>query len=192
MHKFDPAKIARLVSAERTEEMAPEAFLRSAGLSEGDIFADIGCGPGFYALPAAQIVGEKGRVYAVDTQEEMLEHLSRRDPPANVVPVNSTESSIPLEDSSADFVLAAFVLHEAADPAAFLREIKRLMRPGARFLLVDWQRQSEERGPPEEERIAGDEAARLVEEAGFSETASALLGASYYTVSALKARGPGG
>ncbi|MFQ5586603.1 MAG: class I SAM-dependent methyltransferase [Thermodesulfobacteriota bacterium] len=188
MHKFDPAKRARLLSDERLKEMAPSEFLRTNGLSSGMSIADIGCGPGFFALPAAEIVGAKGRVYAVDTEPAMLNELRSRKPPENVTLLQSDESRIPIGDGACDLVLLAFVLHEAEDKVTFLRELKRLLQIDGRLLLIDWEKKVEEKGPPFEERIERTEAVCLTERAGFVVEEAGNINPSHYKVVATKSK----
>jgi ubiquinone/menaquinone biosynthesis C-methylase UbiE len=85
----------------------------------------------------------------------------------NVEVVRSDELSIPLPDGTADAALAAFVLHEPGDPVAFLAEIRRLLRPGGRALVLDWQKRETDGGPPLEHRIEPQEAAEAMRRARF-------------------------
>lgn len=188
MHKFDPAKIEMLMGKERKRELHPVEFLRSNGLSSGMCIADIGCGPGFFSLPAADIVGKSGKVYAVDIQKEMLEELKNRNPPQNVHVhiVHSSENHIPIEDGTCDIVFTAFVFHETSDPILFLKELKRLLRPGGKLLLLDWQKKEEEKGPPYEERIDITEAEEFIKKAGFKIDGKGNIGSSYYNVAGIK------
>ena len=64
--KFDPRKKDQLTAPEREEKLHPKALLQSFGLQAGNFMADIGCGPGFFTIPAAEIVGPNGKVYAAD------------------------------------------------------------------------------------------------------------------------------
>jgi len=167
MHKFDPSKRARLMSDERRNELLPWEFLKANGLSSGMTVADIGCGPGFFTLPAAEIVGPGGTVYAVDSEPVMVEEVKRSTPAAHVTCIHSGESSIPLGDGSCDYALLAFTLHEAKERGLFLEEVKRILKKEGTLLLLDWEKRDEERGPPREERIAKEEAQHLMEAAGF-------------------------
>ena len=186
MHKFEPKHTARLLSEEREKALSPKRLLEEAGLKEGGTFADIGCGPGFFTLPASMIVGEKGRVFAVDTQQEMLDQLKARKPPKNVVLVKSGESSVPVDDSSADLVLIAFVLHEAERKSVFLKEIKRITKAGGAVLIIDWKKKKEEHGPPVEERLTAKAVSELLTGAGFKGIKASSLNASHYRISARK------
>lgn len=186
MHKFDPKNIALLIGEERRKEMDPFDFLKSNGLSPGMCVADIGCGPGFFTFPMAEIVGERGRVYAVDVQEDMLKELKRRNPPANVSVIQSGENHIPIEDGACDMVFLAFVFHEAGEKVAFLKELKRLLKPEGKLLLLDWEKKVEDKGPPYEERIEMAEAERLIKKTGFKIEEKGSVTPSHYKISARK------
>lgn len=183
MHKFNPEHLERLMSEERQKELAPEKVLREAGLRAGQIFADIGAGPGFFTIPAAHIIGPSGIAFAVDTQAEMLIDLrDRRNPPDNIVLMKSEEYEIPIADYEADFALLSYVLHESADKVRLLKEIMRIMKPGATLLVLDWVKKAEEHGPPLEERISDKEARAFVEEAGFDVVQLSPLNPSHYRI----------
>ncbi|MBI2412517.1 MAG: methyltransferase domain-containing protein [Deltaproteobacteria bacterium] len=186
MHKYSPEKIGRLLRPARAREIRPLAVLKDAGLKKDDFFADIGSGPGFFSLPASRVVGKKGVVYAIDTQAEMLEGLKNQSPPPNVVPVLSGENSIPLGPSIVDFALIAYVLHEADNKARFLKEVRRIMRPGARLLIIDWKKKKEEHGPPREERLSIRTVEGLLRKAGFVSVKASPLSGSHYKIQALK------
>jgi ubiquinone/menaquinone biosynthesis C-methylase UbiE len=49
--------------------------LLNIGLKPGDTFIDVGSGEGYFAIPAAKIVGEQGRIFALDSNEEALRRL---------------------------------------------------------------------------------------------------------------------
>ncbi|HHD11970.1 MAG TPA: methyltransferase domain-containing protein [Deltaproteobacteria bacterium] len=185
-HKFSPQSIERLLSEERCNAVKPHQFLRDCGLDAGMTVADVGCGPGFFTVPASNIVGRKGLVYAIDVQEEMIRILKRRTRRKNIVPLLSKEHRIPLDARTVDFALLAYVLHEAEDKFKFLKEVKRIMKKGARIVVLDWKKKREKEGPPFAERLALKDARRLVEEAGLSVDRVSSFGSSHYIISALK------
>lgn len=185
-HKFSPEHIARLLSDERTKAIDPEKVLRDAGLKEGDFFADIGSGPGFFTIPASRIVGLRGVAFAIDTQKEMLLNLRDRNPPDNIVLLLSEEDNIPIGDSEADFALLAYMLHETGNMDAFLKEVKRVVRPGGTVLVIDWKKQKEEHGPPEEERLTEEEVSVLLAGAGLFVASVSALNPSHYRILAKK------
>lgn len=184
MHKFNPSHIELLVGEERYKEMDPLEFLKENGVSPGMWIADIGCGPGFFTIPAAEIVGREGRVYAVDLQEEMLAELRRRNPPENVIIVHSSENSIPIiiEDGRCDMALLTFVLHEAEDRVIFLKEVKRLLKPKGRLILLDWEKKVEDKGPPFNERLDKSDAESLIKGAGLEIEEMGSINPSHYKI----------
>jgi ubiquinone/menaquinone biosynthesis C-methylase UbiE len=169
-HKFDPEHLARLQDPERVEWQDPDAILETFGVGRGMILADVGAGPGFFTLPAARLVGGKGRIYAIDVQEPMLWALQKRlveERVDNVLPVFSRENLIPLPSASVDFALLVNALHELEGNAT-LREIRRVLREGGGFGVVDWKKEPMEHGPPVEHRVSLDDARSLLATKAFS------------------------
>lgn len=101
---------------------------------------DFGCGPGFFTLEAARLVGEKGRVVAADLQPEMLEKLARAargtQLEQRIVLHRCQEDRIGAQGPF-DAVLAIYVLHETPDQARALEEIKGLLKPSGKLLVVE-------------------------------------------------------
>ena len=91
-HKFDINNMHKLDNPRRREVLPPDEILRKLNINKGDIFADIGCGIGYFSLPAAKLVGETGVVYALDIYSDMLKLLEEKvllDQLANVSPIIS-------------------------------------------------------------------------------------------------------
>lgn len=184
-HHFDPARVERLVSDERREMLPPEEILAAVGVAQGQVVVDLGAGPGFFTLPAARLVGEKGRVYAVDVQPALLEVCKRRAAEAGVTgieTVHSEESRVPLPNATADRVFIAYVLHEADEPVALLREAARLLRPGGEVAVADWHKTEGTPGPPLEHRIGEDELAETAAQAGLKVVPSSYRNENFYLV----------
>ncbi|MCX5985813.1 MAG: class I SAM-dependent methyltransferase, partial [Chloroflexi bacterium] len=145
-HRFHPSQLDRLTSAERHAELPPLASLSAAGVVGGMTVIDLGCGPGFFAIPAAGIVGPRGHVYGVDVQAGMIEHLrteiDRRQIP-NISVLLSTESRVALPDETADIVFIAVVLHEVEDPVAFLGEAGRLVKRDGTIAIIEFHKRDD-------------------------------------------------
>jgi ubiquinone/menaquinone biosynthesis C-methylase UbiE len=112
-----------------------------AGLIDpGDTVVDVGCGPGFFTLPMARMTGETGTVIAVDLQEEMLRHVRQRAEKARLaarIRTHRCSADALGLTVEADLVLAFYMLHEVPDPAAFLAQVRAILRPGGRMLLIE-------------------------------------------------------
>ena len=116
----------------------------------------------------------------------MLREIKRGADEVNIQAVKSVGNSIPLEDGISDFVLLAYVLHEAESKGVFLKEGRRILKPGAILLLLDWEKKAEENGPPFEERLSREETLGYLKETGFSTEAISSFGESHYKISARK------
>ena len=134
------------MSEERKQWHNPETILRHACATKGMTMADLGSGPGFFTIPMAKLAGEKGLVYAVDSNQSMLNSLieniakSGIDSPGIVKVINSDVSHTGIPKESVDLVLFANVLHEVEDRQAFFQEVKRISKPNAYVVDVDWKK----------------------------------------------------
>jgi ubiquinone/menaquinone biosynthesis C-methylase UbiE len=109
-------------------------------VAPGDTAIDFGCGPGFFTLPMAEMVGLEGRVVAVDLQAAMLDRLRLRAERAGLlarITLHRCEADTIGELPPADAALAFYMVHEVPDVARFLGEVSAALKPGGRFLLVE-------------------------------------------------------
>jgi ubiquinone/menaquinone biosynthesis C-methylase UbiE len=139
--KFDPQHKDLLLAPEREKALKPKELLKSFGLKSGDTIADIGCGPGFFTLPAAAIVGPTGKVYALDVQSDMAATVTMRvaDLGLHHVEVMTTEETeVPLPSKSVQMVWMAFVLHEMEKRAMYLHRLRPCLRAGGRVVVLEW------------------------------------------------------
>jgi ubiquinone/menaquinone biosynthesis C-methylase UbiE len=110
---------------------------------EGMTTLDIGPGMGYFTLPMAAMVGDTGRVIAVDLQEKMLDSLKRRADRAGLAGRIETRlctvTSLNIDDLSerVDFALTFAVLHEMLDIPHALKSIGRTLRPGGTLLIAE-------------------------------------------------------
>ncbi len=101
---------------------------------------DIGCGLGWFSIPLAKMVGDRGKVIAVDLQQQMLSMLRRRAERAGVaerIELHKCEPDRLGIDSDADFALVFAVLHEVPDQHRFLGEVSDGLMAGGKLLLAE-------------------------------------------------------
>ena len=186
-HKFG-GNWAMLVSDERRRAQPPEQILALVEPRTGETVLDLGTGPGFVALPLGEAVGPTGRVIAADISAEALEHLRGRAAQAgltNIVPTLVEESLLPLGAASVDAALLINVLHELADPHTSIAELRRVLRPGGRLGIVDWDPEAGAgRGPSPAERVPSSRAAEWLAAAGFVPGNPVRIGPAFYGLTA--------
>jgi len=137
----------------------PEQFWRTFGLRANQTVVHLGSGAGFYLIPAAKIVGKKGRAIGIDVLEDMLQEAegrAKREGVADIVETirsnleNKNGSS--LADNMADVTLVANILYQS-DPVKIITEAARITKPGGAVIIVEWDVIATPLGPPAEQRV---------------------------------------
>ena len=152
----------------------PFKTLRRMGLSKGMDVLDVGCGPGFWALPAAKIVGRDARVLACDISPKMLAAAKQRaaaEGITNIVFRKAKTYGVPFKPERVDFCLMNYVLHEVDDPKRLLTEVVKVLRPGGFLAVYEWAKKKAEIGPPLSDRIAQSKMESLFRSNGLRRTA---------------------
>lgn len=188
----DQARLARVLADRRSQSAA--FFSRTAGdwdalrdelygstfhleglmaaVDPGWVVADLGCGTGRTSAAVAPFVRQ---VIAVDASDEMLAAARHRLGAVDNVEVRQGAlESLPIADGSVDLALLVLVLHHVGDPAAVLKEARRVLAPGGRLIVIDMQPHDREeyRGQMGHVWLGFSESqiGRLLAGAGFSAT----------------------
>lgn len=188
-HRFDAKKKHKLDNEQRRKILPPKQTLINLNLKEGDIMADIGCGIGYFTIPASKIVGESGKIFAMDISSEMLQDVEikiNEDSISNIEPILTEENNLKLEDNAVTFAFISFVLHEADEKENFLSEIKRIISPEGKIAIVEWEKISSEFGPPIEHRLDRIYLTKMLDSLGFSNISTIDIGENYYGIIAQK------
>jgi ubiquinone/menaquinone biosynthesis C-methylase UbiE len=117
----------------------PDRMMRPY-IKEGDVVLDIGPGIGYFTIPMARMVGERGRVIAADIQEPMLRGIQKRAQRAGVQ--NRIKLHLAGRDAlgvteTVDFILAFWMAHEVPDESMFFAQLYSVLKEGGRFLLAE-------------------------------------------------------
>ena len=129
---------------EREEEERLSTLVAQLGLKPGMVVADVGAGSGVLSLMMAHEVGEKGKVLAIDIQQEMLDLLGDKimnNKIKNVELVLGTEKSPKLKEASIDLALMVDVYHEFEYPYEMTLELAKALKPGGRIAFVEYRRE---------------------------------------------------
>ena len=134
----------------RDDWQQPERVVETLGIDPGMRVADVGAGGGYFTFRLAEAVGAEGRVYAVDVDADMLEHL-REEAVAlgheNVEVVAGEFGDPKLPDGAVDLVFTVNTYHHLDDPVAYFGVVRGDLAPGGRVAILDYSE------PP---MIAGD------------------------------------
>jgi ubiquinone/menaquinone biosynthesis C-methylase UbiE len=126
---------------ERDREERPDLVMAALALRPGDVVADVGCGTGYFTWRIAQAVGETGRAYGVEIQQEMLDRLARAMKERSIRNVSGILGAVddPHLPIPVDLVLMVDVYHELSHPAEMMAAICRRLKPGGRMVFVEYR-----------------------------------------------------
>lgn len=126
---------------EREEEENTSILLKNMYIKPKDIIADIGAGSGYHVFKMAPLAN-KGTIYAVDIQDEMLEALRAKKEARNnqnIKIVKGSEKSVNLPENSVDKVLMVDVYHEFNYPKEMIASIKKALKPKGKLFLIEYR-----------------------------------------------------
>lgn len=188
-HKFDVKKRRKLDSEQRRKILPPFDTLKKAGLQEGDVMADIGCGIGYFTFPAAEIVGSEGLIYAMDISPEMLEDVEKKvseQGSLNIRAIQTTENDFKVKENTVTYAFISNVLHELKNSANFLKEVKRILSLHGRVAIIEWQKVESDVGPPIDHRLDISDVKQMLQDQGFENIQGMDIGDYFYAVVAQK------
>jgi ubiquinone/menaquinone biosynthesis C-methylase UbiE len=170
MRPFDEVEkyIAFLEKPERAAWQKPDDVVAALNLHGNETVADLGAGGGYFTVRLAKAL-PRGRVYAEDTEPEMLRHIHHRALGEGVgnVEVVAGKAADPLVPGAVDLVFVCDVLHHVADRAAWLSALAREMKPGARLALLEFKEGPLPEGPPESVKLTRTQILALTTSAGL-------------------------
>jgi ubiquinone/menaquinone biosynthesis C-methylase UbiE len=180
------AYVARLEGATRARWQKPVAVVRALGIRPGQTVAEIGAGPGYFTFRLAKAVGKKGRVLAAEVEPKMLEilrHRLERQRVTNVTPILGSQDDPRLPEGLADQILIVNTFHHFAAGEAYLRGLKRYLKPRGRLVTIDFHDRPRPVGPPVSETVSRDELVAVAKGAGYAVLAEhAFLEYQYFLV----------
>lgn len=164
--------LANLGAPDRAERLRGEAIVRELGLRSGAAVADLGTGGGAMLPLLSEAVGPQGKVFAEDIFADFLAHArSTHGALGNVSYVLGTEKDVRLPEGSLDLALTIDAYHHYDYPGEVLATIRRALKPGGQFALVDYFKRPGAMEPPanavEHIRLDRDDVIREIAGFGF-------------------------
>jgi len=121
----------------------PDRILETLALQPGQNIADIGAGGGYFSLRFADVVGEKGKVYAVDTNPKFLEFIrnsTKEKKLNNVKTILVTKDKLPIPGKSLDLVFMRNVTHHIPNRVEYFRNLKGVLKPAGKVAVIEYKR----------------------------------------------------
>ncbi len=151
----------------------PRLALKQAGLRQGMSFVDMGCGSGYFVSPAAKIVGDMGKIYAIDILRSALDHVkskARMEGNRNIKVIWADlekVGSTKIKPGVADMIFVSSTLHQVEKKESILEEAKRIMSPGGKLVIFEWETSAIPFGPRSRHRISEDDVIAICREHGL-------------------------
>jgi len=149
----------------RAEKLQIDRVMDLLGIRAGSSVADIGAGSGWFSVRAAQRVGPAGTVYAVDINDEYINHIKSRAEKegfSNIRAVLGKEDDPVLAAGSVDSILVLKTYHEFSKPINMLLAMRKAMRKGALLGIIDKNGEGDDHGLDADKVIEEAERAGLV------------------------------
>jgi len=121
----------------------PLKNLKAFGLKENSIVADFGAGTGYYSIAAGTLM-TKGKVYAIELQKDFLDTIKKKVKEIGLKNVEIIWGNVEklggtkLGENIVDAVIASNILFQVEHKDKFIEELKRILKPAGRVLLIDW------------------------------------------------------
>ncbi len=163
----------------------PPSHIIEIGIRPGMIVADFGSGSGAHAFPMAEATGDRGRVYAIDIQRDLLTRIKNEAKRRDLHHIEvlwgdlETHGGSKIADNIADVVLASNILFQVRDKHMPLREARRIVKPTGLFAIIE---RSGVPGLHRENIIPKDEALMLARRADFEPVREFDTGSHHYGI----------
>ena len=165
--------------------MNPAKILENLDIKKGSKVADFGCGAGYFTTSFAKVVGNSGRVYAIDILESALESVKGRAKLESILNIETHRGNLEkqggsgLGDKSVDIVMMANILFQSELKDDILKEAKRVLKKTGKIVISEWK---DDVAPGEGfmYRVSKEELKKLAKDAGLVLEKEFDAGGSHY------------
>lgn len=163
--------IELLDSPERLAGLRIDEVIAKLQLKPGTVVADLGAGSGSFSLPFARAVGPTGKVYAVEVDEVMVEHIRRKVAGQRVTNIEAVLGKFadPALPAAADVDVAFLhdVLHHIADRAGYLKQVPLYLKPAGRIAIIEFHSHTSPHRADPKLHVSKEQARALLNDVGF-------------------------
>lgn len=164
----------------------PNKIAESFGISDGQVVADLGVGYGHYSYALSRLVGQSGKVFAIDIQKGMIDRLKKEVDEKNIKNIEIIWGDIEniggtkLREASVDVVLVSNVLFQTDSKAGLVHECARILKNKGKVVLIDWYESFGGVGPTPNMVVDEETAKRVFETGPFQFRKSFDAGEHHY------------
>lgn len=120
----------------------PDQIIEAIALTPGQTIVDIGAGGGYFSLRFAELVGNEGKVYAVDTKQEFLEFIQESAQEKhlhNIVTILATEKRLDLPENNFDYIFMRNITHHISNRVNYFENLKNFLKPDGTIIIIEYK-----------------------------------------------------
>jgi len=151
----------------------PKKNIAQFELTHGMKVADLGVGSGFYDVELGRTVGEKGKVFVIDINHQVLPRIKNQAKAEHIHNIEVIWGDLEkiggsqLKEGTIDFALASNILFQIQQKDNFIKEIKRILKRNGRVAIIDWKDSFQGTGPESKDVISEATSRSMFETVGF-------------------------
>jgi ubiquinone/menaquinone biosynthesis C-methylase UbiE len=164
----------QIVSALGINFIDPLLVISQLDINPGSIVADFGCGAGFFSIPLSQASGKEGMVYSLDVLPQALESVESKARLGGITNIITKRVNLEklkgscLGDEIADWVIMKDMLFQNKNKEVIVEEAYRVLKPGGKALIIEWNNKNLAVGPDKNIRISTEELMEMVKRKKFT------------------------
>jgi ubiquinone/menaquinone biosynthesis C-methylase UbiE len=172
---------------EHTIFLNAKDILKKIGVSHGQVVADLGCGSGYFVIEASRLVGNSGKVYAIDVLKPALSTVASK---AATYALNNIKAvwsdaevyggARQVKNASVDVMLLVQLFSQTHDYQAIFREAGRMTKPEGQIVVVDWRPDRLTYGPPKGRRLGVEQVKAIAQQAGWRQAKEMPVGEYHF------------
>ncbi len=130
----------------RDKKHPPLEKIEKTSIKNGSVVLDYGCGPGSFTIAAAEIVGNLGKIYAVDIHPLAIKEVEMRAREKGLENIETilTDCDTKLESNCVDNILLLDIYHDLSNPISILKELHRVLKKNGLLSVDDHHFKDEE------------------------------------------------
>jgi ubiquinone/menaquinone biosynthesis C-methylase UbiE len=150
----------------------PKETIKQLNIEKGMLIADFGCGAGYFTIPLAKIVGEQGKIYALDVLDTALESVRSRAKIEGLLNIETRRCNLEIlagsgiTNNSVDWVLLHNILFQSDNKDDIIKEAARILKKGGKISIIDWK-ENQPMGPSKELVVFPDAIKKIAEDCGL-------------------------
>jgi ubiquinone/menaquinone biosynthesis C-methylase UbiE len=142
-YKNKKSKVKKYNKKASNPKNKPDQVIEVMKIKPGQIIADLGSGGGYYSLRFAKIVGEQGKIYAVDINQENLDYIKKSAKESglnNIITTITKEETFHLPEKNLDLIFMRNVTHHVPNRTKYFQNLKNFLKTNGKVVIIEYKK----------------------------------------------------